>query len=427
MRRRHWLIIVLLVTIGLVNSMDRATISIANLPIRNELGLSVVQMGWLLSAFLWAYAWSQLPLGPVLDRVASRATMGCAVLFWSVAQAFGGLSVGFGQIFASRLLLGVGEAPQLPITTKIVRYWFGPRDRGFPFAMFTGSLQLATALAAPLLTWIMLMSGWRTMFVVMGVAGLVSGSLWVIFYRDPSGVTLTPEEQAYLDEAKPTVAPKKMTPARWGRLLTLRTTWGVLLGFIGYNYLDVIYRFWLPAYLEMEHHLSIAFTGVMAAIPLTTAIIGSVCGGMFIDFLARRGFTPMMSARIPCILGNVVLAAATISLVSATNLPWVMVSLCFATWSGHMAGSAGWVLVTASVPHDSAASLGGLNGWVGNSAGAFSVLLTGYVVQATGSFGLALTIGLCVAIASALIYTFVPTKPIESTDLDGVSPATAAG
>ena len=416
LRRRHWLIITLFVVVGLVNSLDRATLSIANPLIRHDLGISAGQMGLLLSAFLWAYAWTQLPLGLVMDRVVPRRMLGGAVLFWSAVQGLAGLAGGFGQLFTLRLALGIGEAPQVPTCAKIIRSWFGPRDRGLPTAMFTGSFQVATAIAAPLLTWLMLAFGWRMMFVIMGVAGLVSGSLWFAFYRDPQAVALSEAEQTYLRDGKPAVAPHLMTVARWSRLLTLRTTWGVLLGFIGYNYLDAIYRYWLPGYLEIEHHLSIALTGAIATIPLTSAIVGSLCGGLFADFLARRGFSPMASGRIPCIVGTV--ALATIALVSVGTLPAAVLCLSVATWGGHMSGSSAWVLVTAAAPQDSIGSLGGMHNWVGSTAGAISAVVTGFIVQATGSFFFALMTGLAVAITAALVYIFVPKNPIDPSQLE---------
>jgi sugar phosphate permease len=418
LRRRHYLIITLFVVVGLVNSLDRATLSIANPLIRHDLGLSAGQMGLLLSAFLWAYAWTQLPLGMVMDRVVPRRMVGWAVICWSAVQGLAGFAGGFGQLFALRLALGVGEAPQVPTFAKIIRSWFGPRDRGLPTAMFTGSFQIATAIAAPLLTWLMLSFGWRVMFMIMGVAGIVSGSLWFMFYHDPAAVPLSDEEQNYLHDGKPAAAQTLMTFSRWSRLLTMRTTWGVLLGFVGYNYLDSIYRYWLPGYLEIEHHLSIALTGLVATIPLTSAIFGSLCGGLFADLLARRGYSPMMSGRIPCIVGTITLALATIALVNVGTLPAAVVCLSFATWGGHMSGSSAWVLVTAAAPQDSIGSLGGMQNWVGSSAGATSAIVTGYIVQATGSFFFALMTGLAVAIGAALVYIFVPTKPIDSSQLD---------
>jgi sugar phosphate permease len=416
------LIIALFVTVGLVNSLDRATITIANPLIRHDLGISIGQMGVLLSAFLWAYAFTQLPLGLVMDRVAPRRMLGGAVIFWSLMQGCAGLVGSFGQLFACRLLLGVDEAPQVPSCAKIVRSWFGPRDRGLPTGMFTGSFQFATAIAAPLLTWLMLAFGWRQMFMIMGLAGLVSGSTWFAFYRDPARVTLADDERAYLQEGTPATPAQPMTFARWRRLLTLRTTWGVLVGFIGYNYLDAIYRVWLPGYLEIEHHLSIARTGLrtglVATIPLTCAVLGSLSGGTFADLLARRGVSPMNSARIPCIVGTVALALATLALVAVGNLPAVVVFLSIASWGGHMTGSAAWVLVTAAAPQQAIGSLGGMHNCVGSTAGAIASITTGFIVEATGSFFFALLIGLGVAVVAAVVYLVVPRTPIDPMQLE---------
>jgi sugar phosphate permease len=418
LRRRHHLIIVLFVAVGLVNSLDRATITIANPLIRHDLGISIGQMGVLLSAFLWAYAFTQLPLGLVMDRVAPRRMLGGAVIFWSLMQGCAGLVSSFGQLFAFRLLLGVGEAPQVPSCAKIVRSWFGPRDRGLPTGMFTGSFQLATAIAAPLLTWLMLSFGWRWMFMAMGAAGLAAGSAWFAFYRDPTTVPLADDERAYLREGNPATPAQQMTFGRWRRLLTLRATWGVLVGFVGYNYLDAIYRVWLPGYLEIEHHLSIARTGLVAMIPLTCAVLGSLSGGAFADLLARRGFSPMNSARIPCIVGTVSLALATLVLALVGSLPAAVVFLSIASWGGHMSGSAAWVLVTAAAPQEAIGSLGGMHNCVGSTAGAIASIATGFIVEATGSFFLALVIGLGVAVVAAVVYLVVPRTPIDPRQLE---------
>jgi MFS family permease len=421
LRRYHYLLLTLFVGIGLVNSLDRATLAIANPLIRHDLGISLGQMGILLSAFFWAYAWSQLPLGLVMDRVGPRRMLGWAVLFWSLMQGLAGLVAGFWQLFTLRLLLGTGEAPQVPSCTKVVRTWFGPKDRGIPTATFTGSFQIATAFAAPLLTWLMLSLSWRWMFLIMGIAGLVAGSAWFIFYRDPGKVPLDEEDHVYLtQDGKSSNGP--MTFARWRRLLGLRTTWGVLLGFIGYNYLDTIYRVWLPGYLEIQHHLSIARTGVVATIPLTCAILGSFCGGGFADFLARRGLSPINAGRIPCIVGTSVLVLATIALAFVGDLTLAVIFLSLASWAGHMSGSSAWVLVGAAAPPSAIGSLGGMHNCVGSTAGALAAIITGYIVQITGSFFLALIIGTFVAFVAALAYVILPGRPIEPEQLDAQAP-----
>ena len=105
--------LVLLVAAGTLNYVDRATLSIANPLIRQDLGLSIADMGLLLSAFLWAYAFSQLPGGALTDRVGPRRLLGAGLLLWSLAQAAAGLVGSFWQFVIARVFLGAGEAPML--------------------------------------------------------------------------------------------------------------------------------------------------------------------------------------------------------------------------------------------------------------------------------------------------------------------------
>src|SRR5436190_23082859 len=118
---------VLLVVGGALNYVDRATLSVANKLIQDELGIPVGRMGLLLSAFLWAYAIAQLPVGGLIDRYGPRKLLGLGLFSWSLAQAAGGFVNSFGVFIAARLALGVGEAPLFPGGARVVRDWFGIR------------------------------------------------------------------------------------------------------------------------------------------------------------------------------------------------------------------------------------------------------------------------------------------------------------
>src|SRR3984885_5309006 len=117
----------MLVLAGAVNYIDRATLAVANPLIRQDLGLSIADMGYLLSAFLWAYAFSQLPTGAMVDRFGPRFLLSVGLALWSLAQVLGGVVQGFGQFFGARVLLGIGEAPQFPTAARVVRDWFNQR------------------------------------------------------------------------------------------------------------------------------------------------------------------------------------------------------------------------------------------------------------------------------------------------------------
>ena len=145
----------LLVMSGMINMIDRSTLSIANPLIRHDLGISIAQMGLLLSSFLWAYAFCQLPVGFFVDRLGPRLLLGTAQIIWSVAQLLCGFSRGFGTFCAMRMLLGAGESPQFPISARVVRDCFSPQDRGLPTGVFLLSSSIGPAIAAPLITLIM--------------------------------------------------------------------------------------------------------------------------------------------------------------------------------------------------------------------------------------------------------------------------------
>src|ERR1700677_3853180 len=205
----------MLVVAGVINYVDRATLAVANLLIRDDLHLSIADMGYLLSAFLWAYAFAQLPTGAMVDKLGPRLLLTCGLTLWSFAQLLGGLIQSFGQFFSARLLLGVGEAPRLPTGARVVRDWFNPRDRGLATGIFNCASSLGTAIAVPLLTYLMLSFGWRVMFVIMGIAGLIVSALWYALYRNPGDLALTPQENAYRTQGDPPGQRTKVTFREW--------------------------------------------------------------------------------------------------------------------------------------------------------------------------------------------------------------------
>src|SRR5689334_20157796 len=145
-------VLALLVTAGIINYVDRATLAIANPLIREELGLSIADMGLLLSAFLWSYAFAQFPAGALVDRLGPRLILTISLGLWSIAQVLGGFVRNFGEFFAARMLLGIGEAPQFPASAKVVRDWFNKSGRGLATGIWNSSSTLGTAISAPLLT-----------------------------------------------------------------------------------------------------------------------------------------------------------------------------------------------------------------------------------------------------------------------------------
>ena len=411
----------MLVVAGAVNYIDRATLAVANPLIREELGLSISQMGYLLSAFLWSYAFSQLPTGAMVDKLGPRRLLTIGLSLWSLAQLLGGLVHSFTQFFTARLLLGIGEAPQFPTGARVVRDWFNPRDRGLATGIFNCASTLGTAIALPLLTFLMLTFGWRATFVIMGVAGLVVAAVWFAFYRDPKQVALTAEENAYRTEGDPPGQRTEVTFREWKLLFRFRTTWGMILGYFGCIYLTWIYSAWLPGYLEIERHMSVKATGIAAAIPFACGVVGGVLGGYLADVLVRRGVSPVGSRKYPAAAALLGTSACTLAAAYVTSNTLAVVFISASLFLVYVTSTCAWALSSVAAPTNCTASIGAMQNFGGYLGGALAPTVTGLIVQSTGSFVLALVVGAVIGVASAACYLFVVQDPITATTMDRVA------
>jgi MFS family permease len=417
MRRMQWLALVMLIVSAVINYLDRAALSIANVEVRQEMGLTATQMGVLLSAFLLSYAFSQLPAGVSVDRVGPRTLLGAGLAIWSLAQGVTGFVSSFSQFYWARVCLGIGEAPQFPTAARVISNWFHVSRRGLPMAAATSAApSIGTALAPPALTALMLAFGWRAMFVTLGVVGLVAAVIWFLVYRDPEQHA-TEEDVTYIRSGD-TASTSKVTLKQWLRLFRCKTTWGMLVGNFGSGYLFWVYYAWLPGFLEIQHHISVARTGIFASIPPLCGIFGALAGGYVSDRLAATGYSPVISRKIPIIVGLTGTAVLTVGAAFAQSAGLAITLVSIAVLFSNCASATIWGLVTAAAPPNYVASLGSIQNFGGYLGGACSPVVTGFIVDVTGSFVIALLIGAGMAATGALIYLFGVTHPISGTDLE---------
>lgn len=427
LKRIQWVALAFLILAGIVNYVDRSALSIANHSISQELDLSASQMGVLLSAFSLAYAFSQLPIGALLDKFGARAMLGAGMLVWSIAQLAGGFVGTLQHFLLARVALGIGEAPQFPAGAKVVSEWFAARERGGPTGLFNAASSIGPALAPPILTVLMLSFGWRSMFIIMGVVGIAVALGWYAFYRNRNEVELTPSEVLYLadgatgkaGQAGQAEGEAKLTWADWKGLFRFRTTWGMLFGFMGVVYMVWLYLTWLPAYLEHERHLSIANAGWVTSIPFIFGAMGAIGGGYIADALMKRGMAPMRSRKWPICVGLIGAGVFTIPAAYTPSTVMAVVYISLAVAFLNVASSGAWALVSVAIPRRLVASLGSVQNFGGYLGGSLAPIVTGVVVDKTHSFINALLISAMVAFAAALVYMFVVGKPIDVDVLPG--------
>lgn len=414
-RRSQNLALILLVVCGVINYLDRATLAVANEYIRADLGLSLGQMGLLLSAFSWSYALCQLPVGALVDKVGPRWLLGIGLVVWSLAQAAGGLVSTFGWFVIARIALGIGEAPQFPAAARVVSNWFPLRSRGTPTGIYNSASPLGVALAPLILSPLIIATSWHWAFFATGAMGLVAAVVWVALYRDPVREKMTAEERAYLEADEPGKAATKVDFAAWCALFRHRVTWGMMLGFFGSVYLNWVYLTWLPGYLRTERQMDLAYAGIAASIPFFCGFAGALVAGWASDRVARRASSPLSGRRNAVVVATLGMVVFTIPAALVDSNVVAVACISIVIFLANASSACAWSLATVAAPPSRIASLGAIQNFGGFLGGAMAPILTGYIAQ-TWSFVPALLTGAGIAFVGAMSYLFLVVRPIPENE-----------
>ncbi|HTI02883.1 MAG TPA: MFS transporter [Acidisoma sp.] len=423
LRTIQWVSIVLVTLVITINYIDRSTLAVGNLLIRKAFGLNATEIGALQSAWSLSYAFVQIPVGFMLDRLGPRYLVGGALIVWSLAQGAGGLAMTYAQLLWTRIGLGIAESPAYPAGVRITSDWFHARERGSPTGLYNSAGNIGPAIAPPLLTALMLAFGWRAMFVTMGAVGIVGSLIWFLLYRNPHKTALSENDMAYLAENRLATTP--VSAEQWSKLFGFRTTWALILLAFCMGYSIWMYQTWIPGYLEMAQHISIKRTGILASVPLVCGIVGCWVGGWFSDALGRWGMSLVGSRKAPCIVGMLLSGFFTAITTQAATATQAVVLISLSVFFLMVSVSGKWALTTAAAPQSYCTSLAGLMNFGGYIGGTVSPIATGFVVDTTGSFVIAFAIGAALTLVGAVILMVLLRAPITSEDL--VSPELVPG
>ena len=422
-RKYQVITVSLLLVIGIINYVDRSALSIANTSIQRDMVITPSQMGILLSAFSLAYAFSQLPLGMIIDRLGSKISLGAALLGWSVAQTASGLINSFSAFIGLRVVLGIGEAPMFPSAAKALAEWFEAEKRGTPTGIVLSSTCIGPCIAPPLLTLLMVNWGWRGMFIVTGVFGILVAACWFAFYKSKERylAELPAEERERLlaaqaqKQAVATARPSmKAQLAAWAELFRHKSTWGAVLGFMGVIYMLWLHLTWLPGYFEREHGLSLYKTAWVVSLAYVFGALGTIVAGRVCDRLVKNGASVLGSRKRVVVSALFAAAAFTVPLSFGSGFMLSVALLCCALFSVNMASSTAWMIANTVVDSRRVASFGSIQNFGGYLAGSVAPIVTGFSIQQTGSFASAFLISAAVAAVAAMAYVLLLKQPVSA-------------
>lgn len=386
--RVPWAVVALLVVSVAINYIDRGNLSIAAPMLKDELGLSAAQLGFLLSAFFWTYALCQLLSGWLVDRFNANILLAVGYLLWSLATASTGLVHGFAALVVLRLILGAGESVAYPCYSKILASHVAEHQRGLPNALIDAGTKFGPALGTLAGGVLMARYGWRPFFIVLGLASLI----WLPFWNKwmPAGMA------ASSDSA--------LVPAT-REIIGQPAAWASFTGHFCGNYFWYFLLTWLPFYLVRERHFTLqqmASVGSLAYIVTATA---SVVAGWLSDRAIARGATQTRVRRL-CTGGGLACATVVVAVVIIPDRTTSMVLLMLACVSYGTFASSHWAITQTLAGPLAAGKWSGVQNFVANLSGVVAPALTGIVVDRTGQFFWAFAVSAIVVLVGAAAYIF---------------------
>lgn len=415
--RIRFRILALIFVCVVINYMDRTNISVAATAITEDLQLTPVQLGILFSAFGWTYAALQIPGGILVDRFAPRVLYAFCLITWSVMTLLQGAAKGFAALFGLRLAIGVFEAPSYPINNRVVTSWFPDNERATAIAVYTCGQFLGLALITPVLVAIQHYLGWRGLFVVTGLMGIVWGLVWYRFYRNPTEHKAV--NKAELDHIETggglinmhATAPGKEKPKfEWSNLKKVfmyRKLWGVYIGQFAVNTTLWFFLTWFPTYLVKYRGLDFLKSGFLASAPFLAAFAGLLTSGLLSDYLLKKGVSANIARKAPVIFG-LLLSASIIGANYVDSTAWIIFFMALAFFGNGFA-TITWVFVSTLAPKNLIGLTGGVFNFIGNLASVVIPIVIGYLAR-DGNFEPALFFIGTITVIGACSYIFIVGK-----------------
>jgi MFS family permease len=410
--------------LAVVTYLDRICISAAAPYIMDDLGLTVLQMSVVFSAFTLSYSLFEIPSGWLGDVKGPRRVLTRIVLWWSAFTMLTAAARGFQSLVAIRFLFGAGEAGAFPNIARSFSRWFPARERGRANgAMFLGS-RIGGMLSAPIALLIVARWGWRTSFVLFGLLGIVWAAAWFAWYRDrpEEHPAVGREELAWIQQDGPVGDSHAAAGTPWRAFLRSRNLYAICAMYFAFGYGLYFYFTWLPTYLIKVLGFSLLGGGIFAALPFLLAGIADIVGGWLTDLLSKR-----YGLRIGrCHLGFTAFLTCAV-LVFSSTLPIPAVAkallLALALASADLALGACWA-VPIDIAPDHAGVITGCMNTLGNLGGLLGPLVVGIAVDRWHSWTFPFYVTALVYAGGALAWLAIdPLSPLAAS-ARGISMAT---
>lgn len=386
--------------------IDRVNISVAIIPMAEELNWSGTTKGLVLSSFFIGYMGAMLPTSWLANRIGGHVLMGVALLGWSLFTVLTPIAAGLslGVLIATRILMGIGEAASFPAVYNLFARWIPVTERSRAMTFTLTGIPLGTVFALSVTGWLVSNHSWQSVFYIFGGFGVGFALLWLLLVRSrPSahpGISDGERQMLAPLEAEIGAAGQ---PVPWKILFSHSAVWALVVNHFCANWTLYLMLTWLPSYFRDAQHMSIAGSGLFAIAPwICQFIVGNSAGLMADRMIARRWSVTHVRKIMQCtgLLGG----AVFLLLASRATTPGIaLLTICSAMGFGALCW-AGFASNHLDIAPRHADILWGISNTAGTLPGIIGVAATGKLLDLTGSYTATFIVAAGINVIGAIVW-----------------------
>jgi MFS family permease len=368
--------------------MDRVNISVAIIPMGEELGWSPQTQGTVLSSFFAGYLLLQIVGGRLADRFGGKVVLGAGVLAWSLFTALTppAAHLGLGVLLAARIAMGMGESVAFPSIYSLYGRWVPLRERSRAVGLSNSGIPLGTVFALIVTPYIVERLGWEWVFYLFGALGL----FWLVAWQrmvtaDPADhPRIHPEELATIRAEAPTAAEASPSIAAF---LRSAPVWAIVVTHFCNNWSLYVLLSWLPTFVNKGLGVDYSAVGWFTMLPSVASFVFLNVAGSVADRLIGAG---MPVGRVRKLMQGVGFGglAAALFVVGTVESAWTAIVVMSAGTAVGAFVTGGFAVNHMDIAPKYAGTMMGITNTAGTIPGVIGVFVSGLILERTGSWAL---------------------------------------
>lgn len=409
----RFLVLGLLCLAAAIAYVSRNAIAVAESTVRVDLGLSKEQSGWLISAFFVSYSLCQIPGAALGQRFGARGALSLFSVVWSIAAAASAFG-GFTSVLMMRVIKGVSQAGLFPVSAAVISRWFPSTGRAFASGALGGFMSVGGAIGAALTGWLVVHVGWRAMFVIYSVPGLIWAAVFWLWFRN------SPREHGGVNEAERALLPAespaetKRAPVPWQELVSSPAMWCICGQQFCCAAAYMFFASWFATYLQEARGVTIIGSGLLNTLPLIGVVGGSLAGGHVSDVVMHRTGSRRMARQGVTMISLGLCAALTFAAMLVSNAVGAVLLISAGAFFASVAGPC-CIATTIDMGGEHVAAVNSVMNMCGNFGAMLFPLVVPWILKVTGNWDAVLVSFGCLYIVAMLCWWLL--KP-EGTVFD---------